>query len=85
MALTRLSTIAIAPRTQLHLLSQHAQAHRLFVSHQVQAHKLKLPAIALRKGMTTEVETNPHARVQERSHRAQVHVHQHGFDGGNKC
>jgi hypothetical protein len=46
----RLSTIAIAPRTQLHLLSQHAQAHGLFVSHQVQAHKLKLPAIALPKG-----------------------------------
>jgi hypothetical protein len=50
MVLTGLSTIAIAPRTQLHLLSQHAQAHGLFVSHQVQAHALKLPAIALRKG-----------------------------------
>jgi hypothetical protein len=50
MVLTHLSTIAIAPRAQLHLLSQHKQAHGLFVSHQVQAHKLKLPAIALRKG-----------------------------------
>jgi hypothetical protein len=50
MVLTRLSTIAIAPCAQLHLLSQHAQAHGLFVSHQVQAHELKLPAIALCKG-----------------------------------
>jgi hypothetical protein len=50
MVLTRLLTIAIAPRARLHLLSQHAQVHGLFVSHQVQAHELKLSAIALRKG-----------------------------------
>jgi hypothetical protein len=50
MALTRSSTIAIAPRAQLHLSNQHAQAHGLFVSHQVQAHELKLHAIALLKG-----------------------------------
>jgi hypothetical protein len=49
-ALMRSLMIAIAPRTRLHLLSQHVQAHGLFASHQVQAHKLKLHAIALRKG-----------------------------------
>jgi hypothetical protein len=49
MALTRLLTIAIALRARLHLSNQHAQAHGLFVSHQVQAYELKLHAITLLK------------------------------------